>query len=290
MSPFEGYFEQEQTERPRTPEEGHTGYNHGSQQQTQNFNYSSQRPQTSPFSAMDTINLITNPMSEQGLGHAKDYAAAYATSWMSKYFHQLRYYFDVTHAFVLSKLKLIIAPFLEQDEWRDQYDSSNAPASPRFNKHSIDLFIPTMAFITFLLLSALALGTRGNFSPEIIGFQCSTGLVLIFLESLIMLSGFYLLGTTGIPTTDIAAIAGYKYVSINLNIAVALLFGGDIFYPACAYTCTMIAIFTVKSLKRYTHHRTLADSVGTVSNNKTSFIYIIGILQFPIVFYLSNQI
>lgn len=50
-----------------------------------------------------------------------------------------------------------------------------------------------------------------------------------------MLAGFYLLGTTGIPTTDIVAIAGYKYVSIDLNIAAALVFGGDIFYPVCAY-------------------------------------------------------
>jgi hypothetical protein len=177
---------------------------------------------------MDNISLMTNPMAEAGLNAGKQYAQ----SFIARYTASLRYYFDVTHYYVLQKTKLILAPFLEKDEWKDVYNQSNEPASPRFNKHSVDLYVPTMSFITYLLLAAFAVGTQGEFSPELIGFYCTRGILLMFLETIVMLAGFYILDAKkDIPTIDLICIAGYKYVSVNVNIAVSILLGWDLFYP-----------------------------------------------------------
>ena len=51
----------------------------------------------------------------------------------------------------------------------------------RYDLHAPDLYIPSMAFVTYVLVSAFALGTSGKFNPEVIfttGWSCIGLLVL----------------------------------------------------------------------------------------------------------------
>eukprot|EP00076_Gallus_gallus_P034695 XP_025000233.1 uncharacterized protein LOC107050762 [Gallus gallus] len=55
---------------------------------------------------------------------------------------------------------LLFFPFLHQD-WQVHYQQ-DGPVAPRFDVNAPDLYIPAMAFITYLLVAGLALGTQNR--------------------------------------------------------------------------------------------------------------------------------
>ncbi|KAM9591513.1 protein YIF1B-like [Morphnus guianensis] len=80
---------------------------------------------------------------------------------------RLKYYFAVDTVYVGRKLGLLIFPFMHQD-WQVRYQQ-DTPVAPRFNVNAPDLYIPVMAFVTYILIAGLALGT--GTSPPF--FSCS---------------------------------------------------------------------------------------------------------------------
>uniref|UniRef100_A0A8C6HXM8 Protein YIF1 n=1 Tax=Mus spicilegus TaxID=10103 RepID=A0A8C6HXM8_MUSSI len=71
---------------------------------------------------------------------------------------KLKYYFAVDTVYVGKKLGLLVFPYLHQD-WEVQYQQ-DTPVAPRFDINAPDLYIPAMAFITYILVAGLALGTQ----------------------------------------------------------------------------------------------------------------------------------
>ena len=76
-------------------------------------------------------------------------------------------YFDVTNEYVMHKLKIIVLPFLvNSEDWKRQqggaglgYDADNSAglqeSTPRNDIQAPDLYIPLMAYVTFILLVGL---------------------------------------------------------------------------------------------------------------------------------------
>ncbi|XP_074023145.1 protein YIF1B [Numenius arquata] len=73
---------------------------------------------------------------------------------------RLKYYFAVDTVYVGRKLGLLVFPFVHQD-WQVRYQQ-DAPVAPRFDVNAPDLYIPVMAFITYILVAGLALGTQNR--------------------------------------------------------------------------------------------------------------------------------
>nr|XP_036877335.1 protein YIF1B [Manis javanica] len=73
---------------------------------------------------------------------------------------KLKYYFAVDTMYVGKKLGLLFFPYLHQD-WEVQYQQ-DMPVAPRFDVNAPDLYIPAMAFITYILVAGLALGTQDS--------------------------------------------------------------------------------------------------------------------------------
>uniref|UniRef100_A0A286Y4S3 Protein YIF1 n=1 Tax=Cavia porcellus TaxID=10141 RepID=A0A286Y4S3_CAVPO len=73
---------------------------------------------------------------------------------------KLKYYFAVDTMYVGKKLGLLVFPYLHQD-WEVQYQQ-DTPVAPRFDVNAPDLYIPAMAFITYILVAGLALGTQDS--------------------------------------------------------------------------------------------------------------------------------
>lgn len=122
----------------------------------------------------------------------------------------------------------------------------DTPVAPRFDVNAPDLYIPTMGFITYVLVAGLALGTQNRyiahafsllfaryfkqlitdytqltmhccapirFSPELLGVQASSALVWLIMEVLAVLLSLYLVTVnTDLTTIDLLAFSGYKYV------------------------------------------------------------------------------
>ena len=135
--------------------------------------------------AMGAMNAITTA---QSMGLAPDIPfsredAAKIGRDLTTWWGFLKMYFHVTNRFVLNRLRVIAFPFRtdhrrcatdakEGYDYCDAYDDTNA----------MDLYVPCIALITYVLLSAGIMGASGEFKPEVLGSQTSWCLAVAFLE------------------------------------------------------------------------------------------------------------
>ena len=59
---------------------------------------------------------------------------------------------------------LLLFPFSHSD-WSVKY-AQDEPVQPKFDVNAPDLYIPTMAYVTYILLVGYVLGLRNAFSPD----------------------------------------------------------------------------------------------------------------------------
>lgn len=87
---------------------------------------------------------------------------------------RMKYYFAVDTKYVISKLGLLFFPFMHSvsnkllnvlflsidilKDWSIKYEQEGNPVQPRYEINAPDLYIPTMAYFTFILVSGLVLG------------------------------------------------------------------------------------------------------------------------------------
>ncbi|XP_073455090.1 protein YIF1B [Aquarana catesbeiana] len=161
---------------------------------------------------------------------------------------KLKYYFAVDTVYVGKKIGLLLFPYMHQD-WEVRYQK-DTPVAPRFDVNAPDLYIPVMAFITYLLVAGLALGTQNNFSPEILGMQASSALAWLIVEVFAILLSLYLVTVnTDLTTVDLIAFSGYKYVGMIWAVLCGLLFGKTGYYVLLGWCSIAIAFFMVRTLR-----------------------------------------
>ena len=84
-----------------------------------------------------------------------------------------------------------------------------------------------MALVTYILLSTLIAGLRGQFQPELLGFTASTAFAVVIFEILGLKLGCYLLSISNdSQLLDLIAYSGYKFVGIIVTVALGELFSG----------------------------------------------------------------
>lgn len=161
---------------------------------------------------------------------------------------RLKYYFAVDTVYVAKKLRLLVFPFGHQD-WQVRYQQ-DAPVAPRFDVNAPDLYIPAMAFLTYILLAGLALGTQNRFSPDSLGLVASSALAWLVLEVLSVLLSLYLVTvTTDLTPIDLLAFSGYKYVGMIVGLVGGLVLGRVGYYVALSWCCLSIFVFMIRTLR-----------------------------------------
>ncbi|XP_022130393.1 protein YIF1B isoform X1 [Pieris rapae] len=161
---------------------------------------------------------------------------------------RLRYYFAVDTRYVLKKLLLIVFPFTHK-EWMMKYDQET-PVQPRYDINAPDLYIPSMGYVTYVLLAGFMLGLQHRFSPEQISIQASSALAYIIFEMVLYLATLYITNTsTQLKTLDLLAYSGYKYSTMICSLLAGLLLGGTVYYCALLYYSTALSYFLVKTLR-----------------------------------------
>ncbi|XP_064295801.1 protein YIF1B-B-like [Phalacrocorax carbo] len=136
---------------------------------------------------------------------------------------------------------------MDRNDWQVRYQQ-DTPVAPRFDVNAPDLYIPTMAFITYILVACLVLGTQNRFSPDSLGLQASSALAWLIVEVLAILLSLYLLAVnTSLTTIDLIAFGGYKYVGMNLGLIAGLVFGRSAYYVVLSWCCLSIFVFMVKN-------------------------------------------
>ncbi|XP_055519720.1 protein YIF1B isoform X2 [Leucoraja erinacea] len=161
---------------------------------------------------------------------------------------RLKYYFAVDTIYVGKKLGLLVFPYMHQN-WEVQYQQ-DTPVAPRVEINAPDLYIPAMAFITYLLVAGFALGIQSRFSPEMLGMLASTAMIWLVIEVFAVLLSLYLVTVnTDLTTIDLVAFAGYKYVGMIIGIIAGLIFGRMGYYIALAWCCISVVVFMIRTLR-----------------------------------------
>lgn len=114
------------------------------------------------------------------------------------------------------------------------------------------MYIPLMAFVTYVLLTTLIAGLNGKFEPQLLGITFSNASVVIMLELVVLWLGRYFLNINSESQIyDLVAYSGYKFVGVIFTIAIAAAFnrgkgtGGWVGWTVFAYTFLANAFFLV---------------------------------------------
>jgi hypothetical protein len=214
------------------------------------------------------------------------------TGRISGVMHGLKPYFDVNVSYVGNKLKVVALPLLHR-----HWDRERAPAHeqratpylpPRDDINAPDLYIPLMAFVTYILLVAFLMGTGNQFHPEVLGIVASSGLAVLTLEIVVFKLGLYIVNSPApLPVTELVAYCGYKYVGVIISMLVGSLLGTRAYYVAAIVNGALCGVFLVKSLRRVL----AIDSVSSYDDSSMRkgryFLLAMAALQVPLMLFLG---
>lgn len=220
-------------------------------------------------------------------------------------FFELKHYFNVTNSYVVNKLFLVLFPWRHKPWSRKQNPLREGRyLAPRDDVNSPDMYIPVMSIVTYILLSTLIAGLRGEFQPELLGSKAVMGLSVVILEILGLKLGTYILSISNDSQwLDLVAYSGYKFVGIIVTIAVAEMFnggkgtGGWIGWSVFLYTFLANSLFLMRSLKYVLLPESNADpraggmqtDTRAKKNQRTQFLFFYSyIIQLVLMWILSR--
>ncbi|KAK9379899.1 YIF1-domain-containing protein [Kockiozyma suomiensis] len=216
-----------------------------------------------PDNAGNGYNLFNDTTAQVGLQVGRnavlagqEYVEQNFGRFMSLSMPTLRSYFNVSNGYVGSKLLLVLFPWRHK-LWSRQPKRSEVSGSvegfmpPREDINAPDMYIPVMAFTTYILLSSILAGIKGVFHPEILGYISSVAFAIVIFEILGLRLGCYLLGISNdSQLLDLVAYSGYKFIGVILTmIAGALVSGYFVKYSVFLYTFAANAFFLLRSLR-----------------------------------------
>ena len=135
-------------------------------------------------------------------GTVARYTPGAQSAWSS-----LRAYFDVNNAYVMRKLRILTLPFLHK-KWARQTVAEvlghgaagadaavlgSALASPAWDSNAPDLYIPCMAFVTYVLCMGLVKGVIRDFHPDVLVAVATSTLATQGVEVLLLRAAMHAL-------------------------------------------------------------------------------------------------
>ncbi|TDL20243.1 protein transporter yif1 [Rickenella mellea] len=185
---------------------------------------------------------------------------------------RLKHHFNVSNSYVIRKIRLILFPWRHKRWTRSNRPSEQGQAQwlpPRDDLNAPDLYIPVMAFVTYILLAALQSGLQDRFHPEVLGKVASRAMAIVLAEFFFIIAGCYFLNITGSSqVTDLFAYVGYKFVGVIACLLMDLLnLGRSMYLVVFVYALCSNGFFLLRALKYVVlpDPRDAAQHVGTLS-------------------------
>eukprot|EP00249_Psilotum_nudum_P007882 c20888_g1_i1 orf=86-937(+) len=233
----------------------------------------------------DFIRTGLGAYGERIFGTGREYVQSNISRYLSG--HDAQYYFQVNDQYVKNKLKVILCPFLHRGHWAriaEQVAGGLTYKPPRYDINAPDLYIPFMAFGTYVILTGIALGLLGKFSPEALGLQFTKGLFSWAAQVLLIRVSLYALGSSDAPILDILAYGGYAFIGVSISILARILWSYS-YYLIMPWTSLCMAVFLVKTMKRILFAE--ARSYDRDSSKHHYLLLFIAVAQFPLSFWLG---
>ncbi|KAK7471040.1 Protein transport protein yif1 [Stygiomarasmius scandens] len=206
--------------------------------------------------------------------------------------------FNVSNSYVINKLKLVVFPWMHKSWKRRVLRSEQGHVeyqSPRDDINSPDLYIPLMAFVTYVLIAGFHSGIQSRFHPKILGESASSALGVIIVDVVFVYIACYFLDVRGSgQALDIIAYSGYKFVGVIFTILSSYLyFSGALYYVIFFYFFFANALFLLRSLRSVVLPDSAAlnsSSTATVSpanrRRRIAFLFIEAMCQIVYMFFL----
>lgn len=213
-------------------------------------------------------------------------SSEYVQSNITRYFSDPQYYFQVNDHYVKNKLKVVLFPFLHRGHWTRITEPVGGRLSykpPIYDINAPDLYIPLMAFGTYVVLAGISLGLRGKFSPEALNWLFIKGMVGWFMQTALLKVTLLSLGSGEAPLLDIVAYAGYTFAGMSLAV-LGKIISGYSYYVLMPWFCLCMGIFLVKTMKRV-----LFAEVRSYDSSKHHYLLLfIALAQLPLFMWLGN--
>ncbi|KAH7653899.1 Yif1 family protein [Dioscorea alata] len=215
-------------------------------------------------------------------------SSEFMQSNISQHLSDSQYYFQVNGQYVRNKLKVILLPFLHRGHWTRITEPVGGRLSYKPPVHDInapDLYIPFMAFGTYVVLAGFMLGVLGRFTPEALSLQFTKGLAGWFFQILLLKGLLYSLGSGEAPLLDVVAYTGYAFTGMSVAVF-ARIFWNYSYYFLLPWICVCMGIFLVKTMKRVLLGGTRSYEKHT--NRHHYLLLFMAAAQFPWFFWLGN--
>jgi len=162
---------------------------------------------------------------------AREFSKGSLTLWPQFVAHARRY-FNVTHGYVLRKClwQLFPATSSKKKSGDGELGGEKEWTSRIFEGLEVeieepDLYIPTMGFVTYVLLCGLIRGLQDQFSPDVISATTTFAMVVVIVETAIAKAVLFTAGAVNTPTVDLAALLAYKFYHLSVQLIFGLLLG-----------------------------------------------------------------
>lgn len=148
-----------------------------------------------------------------------------------------------------------------------------------------------MAFLTYVVMAGLLLGTQERFSPEQLGIVASSALAWSVLELVVHTVTLYTMNLdTSLRTLDLLAYCGYKYVGINAALLLSLVLGRLGYYIVIGYFSISLAFFLIRSLKLRVIPEGHSTYTAVGNKRRLYFILFVAALQSVFMWWLSYHL
>ncbi|XP_006343730.1 protein YIF1B-like [Solanum tuberosum] len=215
-------------------------------------------------------------------------SSSYVQNNIGRYISNPQYYFQVNEDYVKNKLKVILFPFLHKGHWMRAGDMVGGEFSfkpPIYDINAPDLYIPMMAFGTYLVLAGYFLGITTKFSPEALGVPFTTGLLCWLLQILLLEATLHSLGSGEVPLLDIVAYGGYIFVNASIILLCRIIWDYA-FYFVTIFECFCMGVFLIKTMKRILIGE--VRSFEKPSTKRNYLLLLMALSQIPLLFWLGN--
>ncbi|KAJ3268163.1 hypothetical protein HK104_005455 [Borealophlyctis nickersoniae] len=213
---------------------------------------------------------------------------------------QLKYFFNVSHSYVAHKLRVLVFPWGRLTWMRlvrrsEQNGQMEGFKPPREDLNAPDLYIPVMAFVTYILMIGIQLGleatagktpdptkkTLKTFTPDVLGLTGTTAFFMICTEVMFIKLGCYLLNISaeGVGLLDLVAYSGYKFIPIIITLLAKWFLPKWAMYVIFAYLMICLGFFTMRTLKYIVVPDAINPVVQTARKRRINFLFSVSALQ-----------
>ncbi|KAJ3670141.1 hypothetical protein LUZ60_010465 [Juncus effusus] len=207
---------------------------------------------------------------------------------ISRYFSNPQYYFNVNEQYVWNKLKVVLLPFLYRGHWTriaEPVGGVRAFKPPIYDINAPDLYIPFMAFGTFVILSCFSLGFVGKFTPDVLNIQFTRALFGWIFQIILLKIILSSIGSSEVPFLDLASYSGYSFTYLSLAL-ISRVFWGFSYYFVTAWMSLCMGVFLVKTMKRVIFSE--MRSYERNSGRQHYLLLFMALVQFPVFFWLGR--